>query len=304
MTGLMPTLLLLLSVSSGPDVSAREEANAWETGARHVELTADSSGEPVEVRVSPGVGTLLLFDVAPSRVEVEARQRFRVAGLEGALLVLLPAASFLAAGEGKVTAHFADGAAPAVVTFQLRAVPPALAERQLELHRLPRQLESYAQGVRDLREQNGSLRREVARLRAAQAHPDGLLSLLADEDPSLEEGVAARHVVPTRVGRSGSALSPARGWALRSTRRVALAVNLWNHGTLPWNAEGAALRGRAGASLKVLRVWQAAPILPGRGDRVLVEAENTPQVAKGPFTLTLWEAGTRNPVTLGNITFP
>lgn len=69
-----------------------------------------------------------------------------------------------------------------------------------------------------------------------------------------------------------------------------------NLGVQPWRA--------AGATLKVLRVWQSVPIPPGAEGFVTVEAENAPQVAKGPFTLTLWEEGPRRPVTLSNITFP
>lgn len=303
MPGLTPTLLLMIALSSGPDTSARENAQVWETGARHVELSAEPSGAQVEVRVSPGLGTLLLFDVPPSRVEVEPRAHFRVAALEGDLLVLLPAAAFLEVGEGKVKAHFSDGAAPATATFLLRAVPPALAERQVEVHRFPRGRESYALEVRDLREQNEALRQEVARLQAAQAHPEGLLGLLV-AGAMAADGVAGQVISPTQVVRPGLALVWQEVHAFRSTQRVALEVSLRNTGVRPWRAEGAALKGRAGAALKVLRVWQAAPISPGDVDRVLVEAETTSEGAKGPFTLTLWEAGARNPVTLGNITFP
>jgi uncharacterized protein (TIGR02268 family) len=305
MLGLTPTLLLLLTLSSGPDVSSQEEANVWETGARQVELSADTTGEPVEVRVSPGVGTLFVFDAPPSRVEVEARQRFRAVGLEGVMLTLLPEASFLEVGQGRLTAHFSDGAAPSAATFLLRAVPPALAERQLEVHRLPRGLESYSREARALREENAALRREVARLQAAQAQPDGLLGLLVAEEPMYAKGVVAQDIPAVLGGRArGGSLEKWRVRAFKSTQQVALALLLQNRGAQPWRAEGAALRGKAGASLKVLRVWQPGPMAPGESGQVLVEAENAPQAEQGPFTLTLWEAGTRNPVTLSNITFP
>lgn len=305
MPGLTPMLLLLLTLSSGPEASSQEEANVWETGARQVELSADTTGEPVEVRVSPGVGTLFVFDAPPSRVEVEARERFRAVGLEGVMLTLLPEASFLAVGQGRLTAHFSDGAAPSAATFLLRAVPPALAERQLEVHRLPRGLESYAREARALREENAALRREVTRLQAAQAQPDGLLGLLVAEGPMKAEGVAAQDIPAMVVGRArGGSLDKWRVRAFRSTRQVALALWLQNRGAQPWLAEGAALRGKAGSALKVLRVWQPDPIAPGELGQVLVEAEKGPQVAQGPFTLTLWEADNRNPVILSNITFP
>jgi uncharacterized protein (TIGR02268 family) len=304
MPGLTPTLLLLLALSSSPEPSAQEAANVWEIGARHVDLSAESSGQPVEVRISSGVGTLFLFDAPPSRVEVEPRQRFRAVGLEGPMLTLLPDVSLLEVGQGRVTVHFADGAAPVSATFLLHAVPPALAERQLEVHRFPRGLESYAREVGDLREENVALRREVVRLQAAQAQPDGLLGLLAAGDLENADGVAARDVMSSLVVRSKRPLNIWRARAFRSTRRVALALVLENRSALPWHAEGALLKGKAGAALKVLRVWQSAPIPPGQSGPVLVEAENTLQLAQGPFTLTLWEADIRNPVTLGNITFP
>ncbi|MCP3136722.1 DUF2381 family protein [Pyxidicoccus sp. QH1ED-7-1] len=299
----MPTVLLLPALLSGPDVSTRVDTDAWETGARRVELRAEASGESVEVRVSPGVGTLLLFDSPPSRVEVEARQHFRGVGLEGAMLTLVPDATFQELGQARVTAHFTDGAAPATAAFLLRVVPPALAERQVEVHRRSRGLESYVQENRELRSENEALRREVARLQAMQAHPDGLAGLLAS-GVMTDKGVVARDVTSALLIRPRDTLSKVDARAFRSTQRVALELLLENSGAQPWRAAGAALQARAGAVLKVLRVWQPVPIAPGEQGYVTVEAENAPQVAQGPFTLTLWEEGTRHPITLGNITFP
>jgi hypothetical protein len=36
----------------------------------------------------------------------------------------------------------------------------------------------------------------------------------------------------------------------------------------------------------------------------VVEAEASQQEIGGPFTLTLWEAGGKRTITLGNVTFP
>jgi hypothetical protein len=65
---------------------------------------------------------------------------------------------------------------------------------------------------------------------------------------------------------------------------VAVAVELKNTSAQPWtvDAEGVALVGKGGGRLRVLRVWQPEPILPGGDERgLVVEAEATAEQARG-----------------------
>jgi uncharacterized protein (TIGR02268 family) len=90
-----------------------------------------------------------------------------------------------------------------------------------------------------------------------------------------------------------------------------VAVALWLVLTAPeegkaWEADGAALVGPGGHELRVLPVWQEAPITPGQNvaKLVIVEAEAQGHEAQGTFTLKLWDRGGTRTVILDRVTFP
>ena len=60
--------------------------------------------------------------------------------------------------------------------------------------------------------------------------------------------------------------------------------------------------GKKGVELKVVTLWPPEPVVPGGS--VFVEAESTPDVAEGTFTLKLWEAGGARSLMISGITFP
>jgi uncharacterized protein (TIGR02268 family) len=182
----------------------------------------------------------------------------------------------------------------------------ALAAPLVEIHREARTVESYKQEAQAREEEARQLREEVARLRAERGGPGGLVGLFAS-------GLMGEDGIPwADLGRSVT-LSPAnalrvrRGHSYRAEGRVAVRLELDNvEGAVPWTVEGAALtqEGRRGAALRVLAVWQKAPIPPGgRGD-VVVEAQAKNLEGRGTFTLKLWEADGVRTVTLGGVTFP
>jgi uncharacterized protein (TIGR02268 family) len=256
-----------------------------------------------ELRVSPGLSTVLLFDTPLGQVELANAERFGRVRVAGDTLTLVPSDGLEAGARVRLTVRFEDGAAPARATLVL-VVHPALAERQVEVHRRPRPLESYQRELKALRAENQGLRQEVERLNVSRARLDGLTDLLVDGHLAYE-GVACRRINAELDEHPRSALRVQAAWAYRAVDRLAVALVLEGpNGAQPWRAEGAALVATTGPGLKVLSVWQAAPIEPGSPQRVMVEADATQMEARGPFTLTLWEAGGTRPVTLGNVTFP
>jgi uncharacterized protein (TIGR02268 family) len=256
-----------------------------------------------EVRVSPGVATVLLFDLPPVRVELAERSRFRAVGLDGSVVTLVPAESLHEVEQVRLTAHFADGAAPTSATFMLRAVPSALAERQVEVHRRPRTLESYQEELTQLRGELQQCGQEAERLRTAPAPVDGIIGLLMTGHMNAE-GVAVRELLRELVGHPRNTLATKRALTYRAAKRVAVALELANPRAQPWQAESASLKDKAGSPLRMVRVWQRPTVVPGEPNRVVVEAEADPTEARGPFTLSLWEAGGKRAIILGNVTFP
>jgi uncharacterized protein (TIGR02268 family) len=176
----------------------------------------------------------------------------------------------------------------------------------VDVHRETRTVESYQQEVRAKEEEARQCSEENARLRADKASPSGLTGLLAS-GPMGEGGVVSKDLTGSLSRPPANPLRVPQVTSYRATGRVALEFRLENpEGAQAWKAEDAALtqEGKRGMSLKVLTVWQKAPIPPGEGGRVVVEAEPPTDGTRGPYTLKLWEAGGARTVTLGGVTFP
>ncbi|WAS83302.1 MULTISPECIES: DUF2381 family protein [unclassified Corallococcus] len=301
----MQVVLLGLLLVGSAAVAQLEDASSV-PGARRIELGSDGAGSVGEVMVSPGLSTMLLFDSELQResIELEGRERFSLVDVGQATLRLVPSASATPGEKFKLVARFRDGAAPLAVVFLLR-VHPAKAEATLEVFRKRRTIESYQQELRDVRAEAFHCREELVRMTSEHETPGGLTGILYSGglDPN---GVAGHVLTKAVVQTSPHHLEASLVNSYRSSKLVA--VDVWiqvKAGTQPWTAEGAVLKGRSGEELKILRVWQATPILPGGpGARVFVEAEAPVAALQGPFSLKLWEANGPRNITLGNVTFP
>ncbi|WP_375759374.1 DUF2381 family protein [Corallococcus exercitus] len=297
-------LLGLLLV--GSSAAAQLEVSSSVPGARRIELSPEEAGRVNEVVVSPGLSTMLLFDSELQResIELESRQRFSLVDVGQATLRLVPSVSATPGERFKLVVRFRDGAAPSSAVFLLK-VHPAKAEATIEVYRAQRTIETYQQEVRDARAETFRCQEELARLKSEHKAPGGLTGILFNGglDPL---GVAGQVLTKAVTITSANGLRSPIVNSYRSSTLVA--VDAWidvKTGTLPWTAEGATLKGRSGEALKILRVWQVTPILPGSpGGRVIVEAEAPAAAVHGPFSLKLWEADGPRSITLGNVTFP
>lgn len=295
-----PVSLLALVLLAGPALAA-----PCLPGVRHIEVSAAASGEVHPVCISPGQATVFSFDakLAPGSVRLEGADDFTLADPGGSTLKLVPSEKVPLGRPLKLTVRFADNAAPSSATFVLLA-HAAQAEPFVDVHRETRTLESYQQEVRAKEEEARLLREENAQLRADKERPGGLTGLLASGVMGVN-GVASKDLFGSFTPPPTNPLGVAAVRGYRSTGRVALEVRLDNpEGAPPWTAEGAALERGRGGPLRVLKVWQEAPISWGATARVVVEAEAPTDDARGPYTLKLWEAGGTRSVMLGGLMFP
>jgi uncharacterized protein (TIGR02268 family) len=144
---------------------------------------------------------------------------------------------------------------------------------------------------------------EVTRLVAEQATPGGLAGLVSSGALN-EQGVVGQLVTKDVIPAAGNALETAFVKSYRSATGVAIEVRLKMTGSAPpWVTKGATLRGKAGAELKVLRLWQQRPIPAGEFGIVVVEADAS-TAPQGAFSLKLWEEDGPRTITLGNVMFP
>ncbi|MGZ3458594.1 MAG: DUF2381 family protein, partial [Archangium sp.] len=175
---------------------------------RCIELTADGAPEVPEVEISPGQITTFLFDsdVRADGVTLENRERFEVADLGKRTLTLVPSEKMRGEKPGMVTVCFADGAAPSCATFRL-AVHPAMGERQVEIFRHPRPVDSVQAELKKTREENERLRTELERLRTERDRPEGLIGLFASGMVG-EAGISSQVITQRITRRESNTLRP------------------------------------------------------------------------------------------------
>jgi len=299
-------VLALLSSPSPPHLSPLEECEA---ASPSIALTAESASISPVVCVSRKLTTTLLFDAKLATVEVKERERFRrVVRGEDALLLQPP--DNLQPGEVlPVTVCFADGAAPACVTFRLVG-HPALGMQQVEVSRQFSSLAHYQERAESAEARARHLETQAQQCLFGHNAPDGLRGALASGLLG-EEGIAAKPLTGRVLEAEGNALALRAMRTYRAAGRVAVEVEVLNPGTTPWQPVGAVLRGPKGEMLKPLPLWPSVPILPaGLGaavpgeSRVVVEVLASESEAQGTYTLTLWDATRQRIVTLSNVTFP
>jgi uncharacterized protein (TIGR02268 family) len=233
-------------------------------------------------------------------VRLEGCERCRVTPAKDAV-ILVPAGELRPGQTLTLTVPFADGAAPVSVDIPLVVHP--VAERQVEVFRQRRTVESL---MAEVKEKDAAVQRcqqELAQLRAEHNGPGGLLGALTSALMK-EEGIPARSISREVMRRPDNALGVGKATTYRARARIAVDMVLANPASgAPWTAGGARLAGREG-ELRVLAVWQPQPIAPGSQGRLVLEAEAAEEQARGPLTLTLWDADGQRTVVITNVMFP
>ncbi len=296
-----PVFLLALVLLAGPALAAPCLT------VRHREVSAESSAEAQPVCISPGHTTVFSFDtpLAPGSVTLEGADGFTTVDPGATTLKLVPSEKVPLGKPLRLTVRFADSAAPSSASLVLMAHAEEAASL-VEVHRRERTAESYQQEVRAKEAEVRQCREEVARLSTDKAGPGGLRGLLASGAMG-RGGVAFKELEATVIRAPTNPLRAGLVTGYRSAGRVAVVLRLDNPVDAPtWMAGGATLKleSKRGVSLKMLPLWQDAPIAPGERRLVVVEAEATAEEARGTFTLKVWEEGGTRTVTLGGETFP
>ncbi|OJT16426.1 hypothetical protein BO221_50150 [Archangium sp. Cb G35] len=255
--------------------------------------------------MTPDLTSNFLFDAKLSRVELEGREHFRRAVEAADSFMVVPSEAMRDMQPQRVTVYFADGAAPASLTFLL-VVHPARAARQVDVIRKTRPVDFYKQKAWDADAKAQRCEDEKARLLAEQGGPGGLRGLRAAGLLNEMRGVAVKDISRYVRTRPQAALTLDRAWSSSAGNaekgRVAVELELRNPGMKSWTLAGALLRGARGEELTPLPDTPVS-ILPGAPGRVMVEFEATTKQAQGAYTLTLWDADGRS-VILENVTFP
>ncbi|CAM4038478.1 DUF2381 family protein [Corallococcus exiguus] len=304
MTSSSIAILLGLLLASGA-ATAQSEALYFGPGARRIEFSPEEVQAASEIVISAGLSTTLLFDVDLKRedVELEGRDRFELVDLGQTTLRLVPSSRVTAAETFRLVVHFRDGAAPVSASFLLR-VHPVKAQPLVEVYRRRRTVATYQQEVRELRAELTRVKEENARVVAEHEAPAGLAGLISTGAMD-EHGVLGSNMSKVGFLDAEKWLTPSLVRSYRSTARVAVETKLAITASgAPWRAKGAMLRNKAGAELKVLRIWQEQPISDEEFKLLVVEAEAPAASVQGPFSLKLWEADGPRTLTLRNITFP
>jgi uncharacterized protein (TIGR02268 family) len=305
---LSSTALLGLALLASPtNATERVSLPTCEVGTRYIELTADAPSKTPEVCIRPELSITLLFDAKLARVEVEGRERFRRVKVVDDTLMLVASEALHDGERVRVTVYFEGGAAPADATFML-VVHPSQAERQVEVSRHTRTVASLRQGEQQARVEAQQCREEKARLQAECGGQVGLTGLI--EKGWLGEKDIVAKVLEKLTQRPGDSILVHRAISYRAVGpegrgRVAVKVELFNKGTVPWTPTGAALVGSKREALTRLPVWILEPIPPGKYGSITVEMNAAESEVRGTYTLKLWagEAGDGG-VTLDDVTFP
>ncbi|WP_309889129.1 DUF2381 family protein [Archangium sp.] len=270
---------------------------------RCIELKADGTNEVSEVQLSPGQPTTFSFDsdVREDGLTLENREHFKVAPGKR-LITLVPSESVRGEKPSILMVCFADGAAPACATFRL-IVHPAIGERQVEIFRHQRSVDSVQTELKTTREEIARLREEIARLRAERDRPDGLTGLFVSGMVG-KAGIPSQEITDLVTMRKSNTLGLVGVTTLRAPGRAAIGLDLQNpEGAKPWTPQGAVLVGPKGEVLEAT-FWPAEPIPSGEQRRIWIEVMAPDSQTEGPFILKLWEADGQRTFVIGNVIFP
>jgi uncharacterized protein (TIGR02268 family) len=304
-------LVLALVLARGSTAAGQPEPATRGPRVRRIELRATTvPGEEPEVFIHPGTSTVLAFDgvlardpEGQPRVELERQPAFTRAEVGETVLRLIPSRALKVGERLRLTVRFPEGAALSEAMLVL-VVHAEQADRLVEVEFEPRSQESFQREVRAAWEAVRQCHEALARVQAAPGGPDGLTALRISEAMG-EGGVVTRSVSLAEWSMPSAPLLVEWVRTYRSTGRVLVEVVLRPGAQArPWTADSAALTGGGGETLKVLSVWQDAPLSPGRAGWVLVEAEAAEAIPSKVWTLRLWEEATGHAVVQGGIDFP
>ncbi len=283
-------------------------------GVRHIELRADITDKPPELCIHTGLSTTLLSDSKIAKVELEGREKFSQVLHGKSALMLVPSGALLAGERVRLRITFLDAAAPLTASFDLVA-HPIQAERQVEVFRYSRPLESYRQAEQQAREEIQQCRKENERIQAERRGLGGFTEVIANKLMS-KGRIAGQRLTEDSIRNPLNMFVVHNVYSYRFvTGRtegtkvivrlvVELELELEKRRALPWEPAGAALVRPTGGEKEALSVWTPEPLPPGGVRPVVVELEMTEQEARGPFTLILWDASGMQRVEVSGVTFP
>ncbi|HSP81239.1 MAG TPA: DUF2381 family protein, partial [Myxococcaceae bacterium] len=226
---LSPARFLALALLAGsPAVAQVPSAPGDAPRVRRIELRSEPSAEIRKVLISQGLSTTFFFNTAvkPDAVELEGREHFQRVTVTEDMLSLILSGALRPGAELRLRVFFADGAEPASVDFLL-VVHPSRAEQQVEVYRQPVAAESCGEQAREAEARAWRCEAELARVRAKQEMPDGLLGLR--EAGLLDEaGVSVRILLPNRDFTQPPEEAPrvTSATVYRARRRLALELKL------------------------------------------------------------------------------
>lgn len=304
-------LMLALVLTTSAATASQPEWGPRGGPVRRLELRAAAPGAEPEVRIRPGVSTVLTFDgervTAPEgglQVELERRADFTRAELGETVLRLIPSRALKAGDRLRLTVRLKDGAALPLEAALVLVVSTEQADRLVEVQLEPRSPDSPSPEAREAWEAVRQCQEALSRARASTEGPGGLTWLLISGTLD-DDGVVSR-TLPWQASReSGEPRLATQLRTYRAARRVLVELS-WRGGpknTHSWTVEGTTLTGQGGETLKVVSVWQE-PSSTARGSRwVLVEAEAHEGIPPDAWTLRLRGQGPGGDLVLGDIGF-
>jgi uncharacterized protein (TIGR02268 family) len=258
---------------------------------------------PSEVRISPGIATLLLFDSVLDRAGtmLEGREHFREVDVGERTIVLLPSETARDKEKLLLTVRFADGQPPATAIFILKP-HPALAEHQLEVYRHLGACEACLQQASEQQVALEQCRVQLSRCAVAPRPPVSISELLSSGFMDWN-GIQVHDI--QRPSSSHDLLKVTGIRSYRTLSRAAVQVGFRPkkpEGTRSWIAKSATLVDRQGKSLETLTVRQSEPGDATAEIFVWVETEMDPLPTT--YTLTLQDAEGTHPIIVNNVRFP
>lgn len=119
------TGLLALALLTSADAAEPPPLPPCEAGVVRLVVEADAAPRVPALCITPELSTLFLFDAKLARVELEGREHFRRVSESADSFMVIPSEAMSDTEPLRVTVYFADGAAPASLTFLLVGSPSA-----------------------------------------------------------------------------------------------------------------------------------------------------------------------------------
>nr|WP_223646790.1 DUF2381 family protein [Corallococcus sp. EGB] len=294
----LPILLWSASVLAAPPV--KKDADA---GTLRIEVgEVESATRPI--RIGPGVSTTLLFDadIQQDQVSLEARAQFARVSTGGSVLVLIPSNELRQGETLRLSIPFKDASPTLAARLALTLVVDSSAvDRQVEIYRRARSVESYRLEVQQLRA-------ELERLREGLGSPVGGtreltgfrgLLLAATEFP----GVSAERAAMSLRCKAPCAFQIENSALFTSGKRRAVKLFLRAADKKPWNIGRVVLVDRHGKEWDSLPPAQSGPITAEAPVTLVLEFEvNNPEL--DGYQLNVSDAEGRRTVQWNDITFP